>query len=199
MVNHFWVRFGHVLCTALVITSCSSNGITGPDPVRDTDAPAKPAAQTPAPQQPLAFEGTAHFRASGGSASLTIQKIVNNSTAYTSGSLRIDLWATSSRYTGGDISGYRTASIRTSEVTGLADQLRPNAAFSNISANLAYSDPPSGYGYFTLILAEFKTNCGSADHYCVAAALPMAVTSTSTAHALGTGDEGVFLQIRKGE
>jgi hypothetical protein len=162
------------LLWAVVIAS-ACDVITNPDPpVQDpVPPPPAPGARATATRSTLAFEGTSRFRASGGSVNVEIQKIVNSSTTRTSGSLRIDLWATASAYGGGDIQGYRTASVRTRDVSGLSDQLRPNSSFSNLSLNLAFSPPPLGYTHFTLVLAEFDSSCDSTDRYCISAALPM--------------------------
>jgi hypothetical protein len=159
----------------VVVASACDDMITNPDqPVRDPVSPQPTqGARTTATNSPLTFVGTSRYSASGGSVVVTIQKLSNNSSTYTSGSLRIDLWASASPYGGGDISGYRTASIRTRDVSGLSDQLRPNASFSNISLNLKFTPPPPGYGSYTLVLAEFASSCSSADRYCIAAALPM--------------------------
>jgi hypothetical protein len=183
------------LMTAVVLAllgagaaGCAGASITGPDdpptagPTAPTAPPPPPAAPAPAPapaprptpsRSPLAFQGTARFRTSGGSVAITIDAIANTSSTYTSGSLRVDLWASAAPYGSGDISGYRTASIRTRDISGLSDQLRPNGSFTNISVNLAFAAPPAGYSHYTLVLAEFDNSCDSADRYCIAAALAM--------------------------
>src|SRR5438105_1959565 len=72
----------------------------------------------------LDFQGQSTYEISGKSVHITIDRMVNSSSTYTSGSLRLELWAFSAPYTTG-ATGYKTASIRTSQLTGLADQLGP--------------------------------------------------------------------------
>src|SRR4051812_36797597 len=73
----------------------------------------------------LDFQGVVSAQTSGNTVNITIDRIVNSSSTYTSGSLRIELWASTVFYPAGS-SGYRTASIRTVQVNGLSDQLGPN-------------------------------------------------------------------------
>jgi hypothetical protein len=148
-------------CTPGTGSAC---GVPSPKPT-----PTPSPRSTPAPNGVISFQGPVSFRASGTSVNITIQRIANSSSTYTTGSLRIDLWATQAPYSGGDLFGSSTASIRTNNVSGLQDTLGPNRSFSNINLSLAYSSPSAGYSNYTLVLAEFSSTCGSADHYCVAA------------------------------
>ena len=65
----------------------------------------------------LDFQGGSTFQVSGNTVHITLAKIVNSSSTRTSGSLRIDLWAFQAPYAGGSFSGYKTASVRTSQIT----------------------------------------------------------------------------------
>ena len=125
------------------------------------------------PRSNLSFQGHVGYQTSGSSVTLTIDKIVNNSSTRTTGSLRIELWATRAPYTGGQLSGRRTASVRTANIPGLEDRLAPRASFSNITINATYTRPPSEYGEYTMVLSEFSEDCTADDHYCVTAYVPM--------------------------
>jgi len=97
---------------------------------------------------------------------LSVAKILNNSTTYTTGTLRLELWLTTSPYTGGNINGYRVA---TYQITGSTNgELGPNQYFSNISATVPLTDLPAAGSYdATLIVSEYTQNCGTVDGYCI--------------------------------
>ncbi len=68
---------------------------------------------------------------------------------------------------GGSAVGYRTASIRTSLVNGLSDQMSPNTFFSGITLNLSFTAPPTNYTNYTLFILEYDSvNCSSSDGFC---------------------------------
>ena len=159
---------------SVVAGQCVETQLTCPnDDCSPVAAPPPPPPPSASGGSQLRFQGSSTFHTSGGSVAISIEKIVNTSSTATSGSLRIELWATQSAYSGGSLSGYRTASIRTSRVSGLSDQLAPNSSFSNITLDLPYTAPASGYSNYTLVLGEYSSTCGSDDHFCVAAYLPM--------------------------
>ena len=95
------------------------------------------------------FSGRFTFQVTGNNVHITIERIVNSSSTFTSGSLRIELWATQSPYSGGSISGTKTASIRTSQISGITDQLKPNSSFTNILALVCYLNYPNECGIIT--------------------------------------------------
>jgi hypothetical protein len=121
------------------------------------------------------FVGAAQLSVSGGVASISINEILNSSSTYTTGSLRIDLWALQAPYYGGSFSGYQTASIRTNQVNGLADSLGPGQYFYNIALNLTFTAPgDASYDHYVIMLLEYipdTSRCTTSDHYCVIAAL----------------------------
>jgi hypothetical protein len=119
----------------------------------------------------LDFQGGSTFQVSGNTVHITLAKIVNSSSTRTSGSLRIDLWAFQAPYAGGSFSGYKTASVRTSQITGLSDQLGPSRSFSDITLDLPYTAPAPGYSSYSLFLMEFSNACTASDHFCVTAYL----------------------------
>src|SRR6267143_616338 len=119
----------------------------------------------------LDFQSGSTFQVSGNTVHITLAKIVNSSSTRTSGSLRIDLWSFQAPYAGGSFSGYKTASVRTSQITGLSDQLGPSRSFSDITLDLPYTAPAPGYSSYSLFLMEFSNACTASDHFCVTAYL----------------------------
>jgi len=118
---------------------------------------------------PIVFDGASTFQVSGNSVNITISKIRNNSSTLTSGSLRIELWALNAPYSySGNAAGYKTASIRTSLISGLSDQIPKNTVWSEITLNLPFIAPPTtGYTNYALFLRQYDpTNCPTADHFC---------------------------------
>jgi hypothetical protein len=126
------------------------------------------------------FYGTTTLQESGGIANITIDGIKNYSSSFTSGSLRIDLWALQAPYNGGAYTGYNTASIRTNQITGVSDTLGPGQYFYNISLHLPYTPPGNAsYSYYTLFLQMYDSTCtGASDHYCTIAAVNLTSTSS---------------------
>jgi hypothetical protein len=121
------------------------------------------------------FVGAVHLAISGGTASISINEILNSSTTYYTGSLRIDLWALQAPYHGGSFTGYQTASIRTIQINGAGDSLSPGQYFYNISLNLPYTAPgDASYNQYVIMVLEYipdTSRCTTSDHYCVIAAL----------------------------
>jgi len=117
---------------------------------------------------PIVFEGPSSYQVNGNSVNITINTIHNKSSTFTSGSLRLELWALNAPYYySGSALGYRTASIRTSLVSGLSDQLLPNASFSGITLNLTFTAPPANYSNYTLFLLQYDpANCSATDDFC---------------------------------
>lgn len=115
------------------------------------------------------FLGSFSFQATGDNVHISIDRIANSSSTFTSGSLRLELWATQSPYSGGSISGTKAASIRTSQISGITDQLQPDSSFTNIALDLPYSVPPAERSNFILILTMFSNTCTTSDGFCIIA------------------------------
>jgi hypothetical protein len=97
-----------------------------------------------------------------GTVRLTVARLENPSTTRTTGTLRLELWATQNPYNGGGIQGYRIATSR------LSDVLTPREYFYNIDHTVRVeSRPPAGTYYLTLIVSEYLGNCGTADGFCI--------------------------------
>lgn len=119
------------------------------------------------------FAGNASYSAQGNNVTIKIDKIVNTSSSYKSGSLRLALWALQSPYLGGTANGYIVASIRTASINGLSDQLAANSSFTNISVTLPYTAPPSTHKSYVLFLEEYlPSRCDDTDKFCFIAYMP---------------------------
>lgn len=117
---------------------------------------------------PVVFSGPSSYQISGNTVHITVNRISNNSVGGHSGSLRVELWALTTPYFGGAVTGYITASIRTNTISGGADYLLGGGYFSNITLDLPFTAPPSSYSTYALFLEEYDaTNCSQADHFCI--------------------------------
>ncbi len=92
--------------------------------------------------------GLARWQVTGSSVNLYVEQVRNVCNLGTSGSLRLDLWATTTPYAGGTITGYRFGSTVLNPLTG-------GYAYNNIDRTLTYTKPPDGTYYVTLTLAEY--------------------------------------------
>jgi hypothetical protein len=100
------------------------------------------------------------------SAQLTVAQILNSSTTYKTGTLRLELWLTTSPYAGGTINGNRVATYQLTGTTQGA--LGPNQDFAKISATVPLTDLPGAGTYdVTLLVSEYTKNCGTSDGFCI--------------------------------
>ena len=83
----------------------------------------------------------------GGFITLSASKVTFNGTGRT-GTLKLKLWATTTRYAGGTISGYLLAEGRLGE-------LRTNQYFDSPSLTVPYTAPPAGTYYITITVTEY--------------------------------------------
>ncbi len=111
----------------------------------------------------LYMSGQFHYVLSGGTASITLDQINNDSFTRTTGTLRLELWATTSYPARADTNwtGYRMATFST------FDQLVPRAYYTSISRSSTYAAPPTGTYWLILLLEEYNpsANCSS-EGYC---------------------------------
>lgn len=122
----------------------------------------------------LVLAGTGAYAYVGSSGSLGVDFIQNNSFSRTSGSLRLDVWATIAPTTrGGGVSGYKLMS------GPVMAPLTPRTQYSNVIQTATFIAPPNGTYYITLVLAEYdpSSNC-STDGYCVSDSIPFTSTAT---------------------
>jgi hypothetical protein len=110
---------------------------------------------TAADAQQLSFSGNIGFTSTGNTAVLRADRIDFSCPAGvtgTSGSMRLELWATTSPFAcSGSISGYRTALYQLPQV------LSCNTAYTNVSSGtVPFTAPPAGANNYTMLLSEFS-------------------------------------------
>lgn len=105
----------------------------------------------PARADDIELDGTFGYSINSTKLTFDLGKIANNRNGGTSGSLRVELWATSSPYTGGTINGY---------ILGTKDLgiLKGGYYFRAKSTSVTYKSPPSGTYYVTLTLEEYSSS-----------------------------------------
>ena len=97
------------------------------------------------------LSGGSSWNTSGSSINIVAGRIDNYSRTATTGTLRLRVVATTSRYSGGTLSGY-TLGIRT------LGQLRPGSFYSGVSGFVSYTRPPSGWFYTTISVEEYTAS-----------------------------------------
>jgi len=100
---------------------------------------------------------------SGNSVAINVADINNDSFTRTTGSLRLELWATTTPPArAGSFSGFRLA------VGPQYDPLVPRTFYSGLSLTTSFSPPPDGTYWLVLSLAEFNsTQCPASDPWCI--------------------------------
>ena len=98
------------------------------------------------------LSGAASWASSGSTINIKVDKVKNLSTTAKTGSLRLRIWATRSKYTGGSINGYVMG-------TRKLDPLRPLKSHKDVNGQVNYSRPPAGT-YYTTLTVEEKTSSG---------------------------------------
>ncbi len=111
----------------------------------------------------LVIEGTYGYNYVGNSVTLTVARIANNSSTRTTGTLRLELWATSSSPArGAGFTGYRLA------VGSTFSPLSPREYYYDVTRTATFTPPPDGTYYMVLVLAEYSsTGCSQSDGYCI--------------------------------
>jgi hypothetical protein len=112
----------------------------------------------------VVMEGDTRWQQNGNTLSLHVDRVVNYGSG-TTGSLRLELWATSAAYSGGTIRGYVLGSYQFSR------QLGPNEYFYDINHDVSFTTPPAGTYYTTLTLEEY-TGSGWVIRYYVTLTAP---------------------------
>lgn len=99
----------------------------------------------------IALSGSASWKVTGRNVDISVEKIENNRpSGSVSGTLRLTLWATSSPYEGGGITGYVLGRLQ------LAGQLSGGFYRENIQGLVPYTRPRAGSYFTTLTLEEFS-------------------------------------------
>jgi hypothetical protein len=140
----------------------------------------------------LVLSGNLSYSYVGSSVTLTAQGIVNNSSTRTSGTLRLELWASVTQPArAGAITGYRLAASQQ------IAQLQPQFQYTNHVETTSFLPPPNGTYWMVFVLGEFDpANCSSNQSYCVADSLVIdqrtfgpatpAITPGATTKSLGS-------------
>lgn len=121
-----------------------------PDPQASEAGPARvDPNRIPALAGGLSIEGTVSYNLGGTTGYFTADRVANHRTSGISGTLRLELWATTTPPANGPANGYRL-------ITYTLGQLQAGFEFDNInSGTTAYTQPPTGCYYLTLFLTEF--------------------------------------------
>jgi hypothetical protein len=91
---------------------------------------------------------------------------LNSTTLASTGSVRLDLWAVASSFSGGTISGHRIARMTPNFVGNVpTDVVYDGQTFSG-SVNGTGTNPPAGRYCIVMVLNRFSNNCGSSDGFC---------------------------------
>lgn len=114
--------------------------IAFPDPL--TFAPAKPL------EPPLRFVGTGGYSYKDDRVTLTCDQIVHEARGGTSGTLKVQLWATAEPYRGGDIQGFLLGGIT-------RDGLKAGNVYKDLEEQTAFTRPPDGSYHLSLLLMEY--------------------------------------------
>lgn len=111
----------------------------------------------------LVIDGTFGYDRVGSTVTLTASQISNDSSTRTTGTLRLELWATTSRPArGAGFTGFRLATGST------LSPLSPRTFYSNVSRTTSFSAPPDGTYVMVLVLSEYSsTGCSNADGFCL--------------------------------
>lgn len=111
----------------------------------------------------LYMTGGFTYLISGNLVSVTLDGITNDSFTRTSGTLRVELWASvTSPGRGQGFSGYKLAQ------SSLLNPLPPRTFYSNLAETVSFSYPPDGTYWLVLVLTEFNPGACPAnpDSYC---------------------------------
>lgn len=108
--------------------------------------------------------GNFAYQTSGSNLTITVDRIENNLSSGSTGTLRLELWATTTPPArGAAFTGYQLA------ITSTLAPLAFNTAYTNIVRNTTWTPPPDGTYWIVLVLSEFDSvSCPAADHFCVA-------------------------------
>jgi hypothetical protein len=111
----------------------------------------------------LTFSGNFSFDRVGDSVTLKVQRIDNDSTTRTTGTLRLELWASLTRPAQGQgFTGYKLAAGTT------LGPLSPRTFYSDVVRTATFTEPPAGTYWMIMVLSEFDSvGCSLSDRYCL--------------------------------
>jgi Repeat of unknown function (DUF5648) len=132
----------------------------------------------PSGNSSISIVGSVGYSVVGGSASLTADRIQNDSASGVSGALRLEVWAFVDMYTGGPQVGYKVAQYD-------LPQLSAGLGFNSVSSGpVPFDAPPRGTWQTTMFVTEFDDgpiNDGYSKRASVNIATPLVSSSTATA------------------
>jgi hypothetical protein len=129
--------------TASNVDALTTDDIAGAKAIYDSGAPI-PVAAT------LYMQGAVSYRTTSSMLNLQVGRVQNDRAGYTTGSLRLDLWAMPSLYDNGLPTGSRLLGRY-----AFTDVLPSGFSYPNVNVNTTYTAPPNGTYYVALVLAEF--------------------------------------------
>lgn len=101
-------------------------------------------------QTRLSITGRTRYTLKGDQVTIYAEKLTNNSPVGThSGSIKIQLWATFTQYTGGTLNGYKIAEIDLGVLNG-------GNMFREINRTIYTKNPPPGSYFMSIVLAEYN-------------------------------------------
>ena len=111
----------------------------------------------------LTLSGNYAYNRVGSVVTLTVDQIRNDSVSRTTGSLRLELWATTTLPSRGQgFTGYRLAT------SGIFAPLAPQYLYNNVSQTVGFGVPPDGTYWIVMALSEYDSiNCSTGDHFCL--------------------------------
>jgi hypothetical protein len=126
------------------------SAVPSPNPLTSTTGPTSAAPKrAPALANTINIEGTASYSLAGSTGFFTADRVANHRSGGTSGTLRLELWATTNSPASGSVSGYQLA-------IDTLGTLAAGTSFNNInSGTFTYTQPASGCYYMSLLLTEF--------------------------------------------
>jgi hypothetical protein len=107
----------------------------------------------PAGAQRIQLAGSSSYQINGSSVTLRAERILNNSYSSKTGTIHLQLWATTGSSPFG--SGTALADANLAAVPGLGDgRIFPRSSFVNVQASVPFTEPPPGTYYIHLLVIE---------------------------------------------
>lgn len=122
------------------------------------------------------------YKIDGSTLNLSAFEVLNSRNGGTSGTLKLKLWATSTPYTGGTISGYLLGEVNLGQLEG-------GHLFKNIQQTTKLRKPPGGVYFITIVLTEYNGQDFIVDYMPFTKTLTFFSDNTSTAIG-GTNIDG---------
>ncbi len=123
---------------------------------------------------------------------IQVAKVANTASSVTSGSLEIQLWFSTSPYSGGSLTGYKVASfpLPASCTIGQAQLAAGQGCSSINSGTISATPPPPGTYYAVLALEEYSSTCTTNGGYCIDNGIQLQNQETVPTQTGGGGGSG---------